>query len=137
MGEHGQVIAVEEDMLTVRLERIAACAKCKRCIAGYTEKEMLMKAINSCEAKVDDWVNIEVETNFFLTAVFFMYVLPLFGLMLGFAIGYFMAPYGYQDWAAFLLGLFLMFCVYGWVRKNEWRWQRKENTPVATFVVNK
>lgn len=137
MGEHGQVIEVKEDMLIVRMTRIAACAKCKRCIAGYSEKEMLMNAINGCEAKVDDWVNIEVETEFFLKAVLIMYVVPLFGLLLGFVVGYFVAPPGYQDWAAFLLGLFIMFCIYGWIRMNEWRWQRKETAPVATFVVNK
>ena len=79
MAEKGQVIGLKnnESLAVIKMTRLEACAKCKACIAGMTEKEMFVEAENMCDAKVNDWVEVELEPNGFMNAVLIMYGLPL------------------------------------------------------------
>ena len=56
MAEIGKVIGTEKNKLVVRMTRKEACAKCRACSAGLKEQDMLLKAVNLCNAKVGDRV---------------------------------------------------------------------------------
>ena len=91
MAEKGQVIGLKnnESLAVIKMTRLEACAKCKACIAGMTEKEMFVEAENMCDAKVNDWVEVELEPNGFMNAVLIMYGLPFVAFMAGVLLGYF------------------------------------------------
>ena len=42
-----------------------------------------------CDAKVNDWVEVELEPNGFMNAVLIMYGLPFVAFMAGVLLGYF------------------------------------------------
>ena len=78
MAEIGKVIGMkDENMLEVAMTRKEACAKCRACIAGLSEKEMRIEAENDCFAKVGDWVEVQISPEGFITALFIVYGLPL------------------------------------------------------------
>ena len=89
MAEKGRVIELKDNFAVVSMTRKEACAKCRACVAGFSEKEMLIEAENLCDAQVGDWVEITLSENGFLSAVMIMYGLPMVGLMAGFLLGYF------------------------------------------------
>ena len=62
MAEIGEVIGTEKNKLVVRMTRKEACAKCRACSAGLKEQDMLLKAVNLCNAKVGDKVEVMLET---------------------------------------------------------------------------
>lgn len=109
MGETGKVIHTEDGLVTVVMERTEACAKCRACTMGMTTKEMLISAKNLCGAKLDDWVNIELDGNDFLQAILIMYGLPLVFMLAGFGAGYGASGYIIPD-AREILGFFTGFC---------------------------
>ena len=56
MAEKGYVTEIKGNLAVIKMKRTEACAKCRACIAGMTEKEMIMEAENNCGAEVGDWV---------------------------------------------------------------------------------
>ena len=60
MAEKGIVVEKKNHLVVIKLKRQEACAKCRACIAGMSEQEMIMEAENRCNAQVGDWVELEM-----------------------------------------------------------------------------
>lgn len=135
MAEKGQVINIKEDLVVIQMTRIEACAKCRACIAGMSTKEMMIEAKNECDAKVGDWVEMELRDNGFMRAVLIMYGIPMVGLVFGLLIGYFiLPPFIPQIRAEFLscfMGIGFTGLAYVWIRSQESRWEGDKYRPIA------
>lgn len=136
MAEKGVVVEIKDKLAVIKLERTEACAKCRACVAGMSKKDMIIEAENECDAKVDDWVELELRDNGFGRAVLIMYGIPFVGLMIGILSGYFVITplfhlEAYRDILSFGLGLLITFLVYLWIRSQEQRWAGKKYRPVA------
>lgn len=129
MGEKGQVVNLTDKGITVRLERNPACEKCKACMAGINKNEMLINADNQCEADKDDWVNIELKSQNFISAVFIMYGIPCIFFLVGVSVGTLLLG---SEMLGFFLGIVLVALVYLVIKKNNHRFENEKYTPVAT-----
>ena len=135
MAEKGVVIGLKDNNLAViKMTRQEACAKCRACIAGMAEKDMIIEAENVCGAKVDDWVEVEMSPDGFIHAVLIMYGIPFLAFMAGIGIGYFLG--GMQqaigrEIISFVVGLIFTFIAFGWIKSQEKRWASKKYRPVA------
>lgn len=87
MAQKGTVESIKDQNVYVKVIREEACAHCKMCTTGLNEgKECIIEAVNKCDAKVGDIVEIDVQNNYFLRATAIMYGIPLLALMLGIGI---------------------------------------------------
>ncbi len=142
MAEKGRVIEVKENnMVTVTMTRKEACSKCRACVAGMTEKEMLIEAENNCFAEVGDWVEVELSPDGFITALFVVYGLPLIGFMVGLIPSYFILKSLFKlgsaaDVLSFVVGLICTGLVFLWIKKNEVRWEQRKYKPMATKITD-
>ena len=138
MAEKGLVIDEKGDKLVIKMTRKEACAKCRACIAGLSEKDMILEARNLCGASVDDWVEVELEADGFLFAVGVMYGIPLIALLAGVLIGNFViAPalsFINPDVVSFFTGIIFTGLAYIWIRSREDHWREKKITPSAVRV---
>ena len=135
MAEKGQVIELKNNLAVVRMRRTEACAKCRACLAGMTEKDMIVEAENMCDAQVDDWVEIEIQTNGFLYAVLVMYGLPFVAFIVGVLGAYFLFAPSMSvvsgDLLSFGVGIVFMLLAFLWIRSQEHRWEDKKYRPRA------
>lgn len=141
MAEKGVVTELKDNLAVIKMTRVEACAKCRSCIAGMTEKEMIMEAENKCNANVGDWVELELAENGFFNAVIIMYGIPLVGFMAGLLLGYFviipkLMPSVNPDIPSFILGLIGTGLGYLWIRSQESRWEAKKYRPIAARITN-
>ena len=138
MAEKGLVMQEKGDSLVIKMKRKEACAKCRACVAGLTEKDMILEAKNMCRATVDDWVEVEISESGFLFAVGIMYGIPLIALLAGILIGNFvlapMLSFINPDVTSFFTGLVFTGLAYLWIRSQEDRWKEKKITPMAVRV---
>ena len=141
MGEYGQVLKVNGDEATIKLQRKQACERCKACIAGMNKNEMVLIAKNDCNAKPDDWVNIELSEQYFLKATGIMYGLPLIMMMAGFAVGYFIVSISainvLEEIIIFFSGLIFLLASYYIIKLKNGVLDVKKYRPSATAVVSK
>ncbi len=135
MAEKGQVINIKDNLAIIQMTRTEACAKCRACIAGMSKKEMIVEAENECDAKVGDWVEMELRDNGFLRAVLIMYGIPMIALFIGLLVGYFVlppyAPWIYPEILSCLVGIFFTALALLWIRSQESRWEAKRYRPIA------
>ena len=141
MSEKGRVIEVKEnDLLTISMTRKEACAKCRACIAGMTEQEMIIEAENNCFAEVGDWVDVEISPDGFISALFIVYGLPLIGFMVGLIPSYFILKAvglgNAGDVLSFVIGLLFTGIVFLWIKKNEERWEQRKYKPMAVKITD-
>lgn len=141
MAEKGVVVELNGELAVIKMMRSEACAKCRACVAGMSEKEMSIVAENACGAQVGDWVEMELRENGFYKAVLIMYGIPLIGLVSGILAGYFLlAPalsLGGQnaaDLLSFATGIVCMGLSYLWIHSKEHIWSGKKYRPVAARV---
>ena len=143
MAEVGKVIELKDDnMIEVSMTRKEACAKCRACVAGLSEKEMKIDAENNCFAKVGDWVEVQISPEGFISALFIVYGLPLVAFMIGLLPSYFilkpMLKLGNAgDVLSFFIGLACTGVVFLWIRKNEERWKQRKYRPMAVRITDK
>lgn len=139
MAEIGQVIEIFHDnKITVKLERKEACAKCRACTAGLSSKEMLIKAINRCNASVGDNVEIVIEEKNFIAAVFIMYGIPFLFLLIGIFLGYWVGGYlkiEQKELFSFVLGIIFVCLSYLIIRTKENYWKSKNFSPKAIKII--
>lgn len=90
MKEVGQVVLLEDSIATVRFERSSACKDCGACMMSESQKEMLLKVSNTLNAKENEWVKVELESPMLIKASLITYIFPLFLLIIGAAVGYFL-----------------------------------------------
>jgi sigma-E factor negative regulatory protein RseC len=86
LEEIGRVTKVEGQQAIVEMDRHSACAHCGICTAGIQDK-MEIVADNSLGSKVNDLVKVAVPGPVILKSAFIVYVIPLFGLVLGYLLG--------------------------------------------------
>jgi len=140
MAEIGQVVEIDNNSVVVKLERQEACAKCRACTAGLSKTEMIIKAINCCNAKIDDNVEIVIEESNFIQAVLIMYGIPFVSLMIGIFIGYYGSlKLGMQnnDIIGFCFGILLVIISYLWIKSKENYWKSKNFVPKAIKIADK
>lgn len=138
MAETGIVMKEHGNLVTVKLERNEACAKCKACTAGLASKDMILEAENLCHAKEGDIVTVSLEQTNFLKAVIIMYVFPLIALLAGIGIGYYVsALLGWKavELVAVIVGAIFTAITYMVIRLNDEKFRTKEYTPVADGIV--
>ncbi len=141
MAEKGLVIDVKENnIITVKMKRKEACAKCRACAVGLTESEMIVDAENDCGADVGEWVSLELTPDGFITALFVCYGLPLVGFLVGLLPAYFaVLPIlglkgDIRDILSFVIGLVGAGIAFAWIRKNQARWQKRKYKPIAACI---
>ncbi|MBI5555772.1 MAG: SoxR reducing system RseC family protein [Elusimicrobia bacterium] len=89
LEEIGQVVKVEGLEALVEMNRHSACAHCGICALGSQDK-MEILANNSLGAKVNDQVKVSVSGPVILKSAFVVYIIPLFGLVLGYLLGWYL-----------------------------------------------
>ena len=141
MAEKGIVTELKGELAVIKMKRTEACAKCRACIAGMSEKEMVMEADNQCNAQVGDWVELELVDNGFFFAVMIMYGIPLVAFLAGILLSYFvflprLMPQMNPDLPSFIIGLIFTGGAYLWIRSQESRWEAKKYRPVAARITS-
>ncbi|MBQ4347670.1 MAG: SoxR reducing system RseC family protein [Firmicutes bacterium] len=138
MAEKGRVINTKENLAVVKLRRTEACAKCRGCIAGMKKDEMLVEAENLCDAKVNDWVELELRENGFLSAVLIMYGIPLVFFIVGIFVGYMLIspliPGLLPEITSLIFGCIGLALASLWIRSREDKWKQKKYRPVAARI---
>lgn len=138
MGEVGQVIQLKSNLAVVKITRTEACAKCRACIAGMKREDMFIEAENICNAKVSDWVEMELKDHGFMRAVLIMYGIPFACFMVGTLVSYnFLLPVCTGFDAAlysFLIGMGCVVAAYLWIRSKRDTWKKKRYRPVLTRI---
>ena len=90
MKQCGQVIRVMDGTAKVKMQRHSSCAGCNACKMGSSEKPIELEALNRLDAQEGDWVEVEMESEYVLTAAFMMYMVPLLFLVAGVLTGHFL-----------------------------------------------
>ncbi len=86
MKEIGQVIEKNGRMLKVKFSSSEACHNCGLC--KINEEDLVLNVIDECNAKIGDFVMVEVEKKDFYQVTFLIYLFPLISFILGVLIGY-------------------------------------------------
>lgn len=86
LEETGRVIRIEGQQAIVAMNRHSACAHCGICTAGSQDK-MEITADNTLGSQVNDLVKVAVSGAVILKSAFIVYIIPLFGLVLGYFVG--------------------------------------------------
>ncbi len=137
-GEVGEVIAIEDGRLVIKLQRNEACAKCRACTAGIESKEMIIKAINDCGGTVGDMVEIALDSADFYRATIIMYGIPFIAFIIGIFAGYYSAlkfNFPYAEIVGIVLGFLLVIITYGIIHTQEHRFKKNNYVPKAINVV--
>ena len=87
--EEGIVTGIEESFALVKVVRSASCAHCPSAASCHIESDraMLVRAQNVAGAKIGQRVKLFISPGSVLAASFLLYLVPLFGLVLGAVIG--------------------------------------------------
>lgn len=139
MAEKGQVLKVNGTTATIKMTRTEACAKCRACVAGMKKEDMLIEAQNQCSAKINDWVEVELQGNAFILAALVAYGLPLLCFLAGLGGGYFLlsrlsiSPV-LVEIGSFLFGMVLTMVAFFGIRSQEKRWASQRYRPVASKI---
>lgn len=86
MEEEGVVLKIEPTCIYVLMKEKSHCAKCGVCIKDE-RKRFILRLNNSVRVKVGDKVKVSLEFKYILAASFIIYIVPLFGLLLGYFLG--------------------------------------------------
>lgn len=91
LDETGIVVEVDGSKAKIAIERSEACNKCGACRLAERGQQMILTVDNAIQAKTGDRVTIDLKASSLLSATFIIYVLPLAALLLGVALGYWIA----------------------------------------------
>lgn len=138
MAQTGTVESMKDQNVYVKVIREEACAHCKMCTTGINEgKECVIEAVNRCDAKVGDIVEIDVQNSYFLRATAIMYGIPLVALILGIGISLgVLQSVGVKnaELISALIGLVFTGIVYMTINKRE---KNNKNTKYLPVAVSK
>ena len=134
----GLVHGVKGDLVQVKIQRKEACGECRACLSGMTKNEMDIEAKNLCDAESGDWVELELQENAFINAVFIMYGLPFVGFIAGIVAGYFglasVLPLNATLCGIVCGAIGVALCL-AWIRSQNRRWESGKYRPLATKIV--
>ncbi len=119
MKEIGQVIKIDKNIATVRVNRHSACGECHACSLGMENRQFIdLEVVNSINAKEKDMVELDARTNNILLAAFIMYGFPLLTMLFGLCISfYIVAPN--NTLVATIVSFVCMFISFVIIRLNE------------------
>lgn len=89
--EMGVVLELKGTQAKIGIQRSDACDKCGACRFADRNQQMVLTVDNAIDAKIGDEVQIELGNGGLLSATFIIYVIPLIALLLGVALGYWLA----------------------------------------------
>ncbi len=89
----GVVQIIEGEYAVVQIQRQDMCGDCHACDAVHVSQSCTLKCINSIKSEIGDLVEISLDNTTFLKATYIIYGLPLLGLGIGIALGYFIASF--------------------------------------------
>ncbi len=89
MKQCGQIVQIMNGTAKVKMQRHSSCSGCKACKMGSSDKPIELEALNKLDAREGDWVEVEMENQYVLTAAFMMYMIPLFFLVIGVLAGHY------------------------------------------------
>lgn len=89
MREKAIVIEEQGDHAKVRIVRSSACAQCRRCAIGSSDKkEFFIWSKNPLKAKPGQTVEVELKNTAFFQATIIAYLIPLIAFLIGITLGY-------------------------------------------------
>lgn len=140
MAQTGIVESIKDKNVFVKVIREGACAHCKMCTSGINEgKECIVEAVNKCDAKVGDTVEIDIQPNFFLRATAIMYGIPLIVMIAGIGVSLaILEPMGVAgaEIISAAIGLALTGIVYMTINKREKNNKNLKYLPMAISKVD-
>lgn len=89
MGARGATTAWVK---TMRSSACSSCASKDHCDSGQNSLEQEVEAINSAGARVGDRIQLAIQTNAILKAIFLLYLFPILCMLVGGIAGDSMAP---------------------------------------------
>lgn len=89
MRERAIIVDELGDNAKVEIMRTSACAKCRSCSLGASDKRKLhIIAKNPLQAKKGQIVEVELKKDAFFKATIYAFLIPLFAFILGVFVGY-------------------------------------------------
>lgn len=132
MAEVGKIIGLDGNKATVSLTRKSACADCHACEMSHDEKEMIMYAVNECNGKIGDNVEVELVVDRLMFATFILYGVPLITTVIGFFVGYLVFK---NELYSFFIGIAFMVITYFIIKKSDKFFDNDKYIPVAKKIV--
>ncbi|MGB9768198.1 SoxR reducing system RseC family protein [Dictyoglomus turgidum] len=136
MKEIGQVIEKNGRILKVKFSSSEACHSCGLC--KINEEDLVLDVIDECNAKIGDFVMVEVEKKDFYQVTFLIYLFPLISFILGVLIGYLIGERYRLDTQLLGLSIGLVFTVLSYpLIKSIYKKlsQKQKFIPVAKKIV--
>lgn len=84
----GVVQKLEGEYAIVKIERQDMCGDCHACDTVHPKKECTLKCSNQVQSQIGDVVELSLDNERFLKAVYILYGLPLIGFLGGMGLGF-------------------------------------------------
>jgi sigma-E factor negative regulatory protein RseC len=142
MKQTGLVVGLEGDKAKVKMQRHTACGDCGACQVSKNQLTLVLDAENHVGAKTGDFVELDMETVDFLSAVVLIYGIPLVALIVGIFAGYYgMLALGIEDRAAqgfgAVIGILGAAMTYVVIKLKEDKLkEKKKYKPTITGIIN-
>lgn len=133
MDRAGIIVSQMGEYSKVKLVRHTACGSCGACQLGDEQKDILLVAKNTVNAKNGDLVEVSMATNSVLSAAFIMYVIPLVGLFVGLLTG--QVLFAGNDLLTALMGLAVMALAFLIIKLNDKRFLKNEKYTAQVLKV--
>lgn len=143
MKQTGVVIGIDGDKAKIKMQRHTACGDCGACQVSEKQLNLVLEAENIVGAKTGDFVEVDMETMDFLSAVIIVYLYPLISFIVGIFAGYYGSlVLGVADKAAqgigAVLGILAAAITYVVIRFNEDKIKgMKKYKPSIANIINK
>ncbi|MDF2891362.1 MAG: positive regulator of sigma RseC/MucC [Clostridia bacterium] len=143
MKQTGVVVGIEGDKAKIRMQRHTACGDCGACGVSESQLKVTVEAENTVGAKTGDFVELDMETVDFLSAVVVVYLFPLIALIIGIFAGYYgILALGISDSMAqgfgAVIGILAAGLTYVFIRLKEDKLKgMKKYKPAITNIVDK
>lgn len=85
-GERGEVISIQGEKATVKIQANESCEKCGLC-ERVSSTEMIVEAIMEQPVKEGERVVLSLRPGTIVKSAVILYIVPLFGLIIGYYIG--------------------------------------------------
>jgi sigma-E factor negative regulatory protein RseC len=143
MKQTGVVVGLDGNIAKVKMQRHTACGDCGACQVSESQLKVILDAENTVGAKTGDFVEVDMETMDFLSAVVVVYLFPLISLIVGIFAGYYgFLALGFVDRTAqglgAVIGILAAALTYLAIRSNENKIKdMKKYKPAISSIVNK
>lgn len=143
MKQTGVVIGLDGNKAMIKMQRHTACGDCGACQVSKNQLNVTLEAENAVGAKTGDFVEIDMETMDFLSAVILVYLFPLIALIVGIFAGYYGVRFlGFADLTAqgigAVIGIIAAALTYLVIRLNEEKLKgKKKYKPIISNIVEK